>query len=189
MEGFPNRHQVNDFIKTAYIFGITHFTTDVWYTFILILLFILHSIGISGFLGFFFFFFFFTDLAGSIIQTMLQELLFFFRPGLFGAGFRQSTKSRRSWSSTFNFLRSLFSHSGGQIFGHEVYALMLFQVFHVMQTCTAMISFSVYRRELWPWETGVSSHIQFLIYITNLLIPDDTAKTLRSSHLSRLANL
>lgn len=59
MEGFPNRHQVNDFIKTAYIFGITHFTTDVWYTFILILLFILHSIGISGFLGFFFFFFFF----------------------------------------------------------------------------------------------------------------------------------
>lgn len=69
---------------------------------------------------------------------------------------------------------------------------MLFQVFHVMRACTAMVSFcAVYRRELWSWETTVFSHaIQFLIYITtNLLIPDDTAETLRSPYLSGLTNL
>lgn len=69
---------------------------------------------------------------------------------------------------------------------------MLFQVFHVMRTCTAVISFcAIYRRELWLWETTVFSHaIQFLIYITtNLLIPDDTAETLRSPNLPRLTNL
>lgn len=69
----------------------------------------------------------------------------------------------------------------------------LFQVFHVMRTCTAMISScrAVYRKELWPVGGILSSHaIQFLIYITtNLLIPDDTAETLRSPHLPRLTNL
>lgn len=127
---------------------------------------------------------------------MLQELLF---PDQVFSVQVSDSQQKNPKKLVFNIQRSTFSffpHSGFMwtyLLVMRYMLLMLFQVFHVMRTCTAMISFccAVYRRELWSWEAAVSSHtIQFLIYITtNLLIPDDTAETLRSPHLPRLANL
>jgi hypothetical protein len=92
VEGFSNRHQVNDF-KTAYIFGLTHFMTDVRYTFVFILLFIVFST-----LFCFFSFSLFFLRYGKIHDPDVSGVAFPLRPGLFGAGFRQPTKNRRSWS-------------------------------------------------------------------------------------------
>jgi hypothetical protein len=70
-------------------------------TLILILLFILHrSVGFPGLL------FYFSLRYGRIHRADDVAGVPFSRPGLFGAGFRQS-KTRRSWSSTFKGLHFL----------------------------------------------------------------------------------
>lgn len=82
---------------------------------------------VSGFLVFFFFFFFTTswqdpsdDVAGVA----------FSRPGLFGAGFRQSTKKPEEaglqHSKVYIFFLSAFWVHVDTSFGHEVYAFDAF---------------------------------------------------------------